>query len=367
MTPLMFTPMTLRGLTVPGRVGVSPMCQYSCRPAEPGFVTDWHLAHLSSFAVGGAPLILTEATAVTREGRISPWDAGLWQDQQMRGWHRIVEQVHRVGSRIGVQLAHAGRKGSTYAPFHDRSGSVSPEDGGWQTASASRLAFGRYAAPRALSTEEVAEVVQAFARAAARAFRVGFDAVEIHAAHGYLIHQFLSPLVNDRDDRYGGGEEGRSRLLHEVVDAVRAAVPDRLPLLVRVSATDWTTDVPGGVEGDVERTVELCRGLAARGVDLVDVSSGGNVPAPSIPLGPGYQTRFAERVRASVDVPVSTVGMITTARQAEHVLDAGQADAVLLGRAALADPRWWHRAAHHLGHALPWPPQYSRINDQDVF
>lgn len=367
MAPLIFTPMTLRALELPGRVWVSPMCQYSCRPGEPGFVTDWHLAHLTSFAVGGAPLVMTEATAVTREGRISPWDAGLWDDQQMRAWHRIVEQVHRVGSRIGVQLAHAGRKGSTYPPFHDRTGNVSVEDGGWEAVSSAARAFGRYAVPRALRTEEVAAVAVAFARAAARAVRVGFDVVEIHAAHGYLIHQFLSPLVNDRDDRYGGGDEGRALLLHEVVDAVRAVIPDRLPLLVRVSATDWTTDVPGGVEGDVERTVELARGLAGRGVDLVDVSSGGNVPSPEIPLGPGYQTGFAEQVRRAAGVPVSAVGMITSPRQAEHVLRAGQADAVLLGRAALADPHWWHRAAHQLGHDLAWPPPYSRIIDHHVF
>ncbi|SOC57799.1 NADH:flavin oxidoreductase/NADH oxidase [Ornithinimicrobium cerasi] len=367
MPPMIFSPLTLRSLEVPGRAWVSPMCQYSCRPSEPGFVTDWHLAHLMSFAVGGAPLILTEATAVSRDGRISPWDAGLWEDQQMRGWQRIVEQVHQVGALIGVQLAHAGRKGSTYAPFHERSGSVPRDDGGWQAVGAGERAFGSYAAPRGLRTEEVPEIVHAFARSAARAVRVGFDVVEVHAAHGYLLHQFLSPLVNDRSDRYGGDDVGRARLVLEVVDAVRAAIPDRVPLLVRVSATDWSDEVEGGIEGDVARTEQLCRELGRRGVDLIDVSSGGNVPAPTIPIGPGYQTRFAERVREAVEVPVSTVGMITGARQAEDVLRAGKADAVMLARAALADPHWWHRAAHQLGHALPWPPQYARVTDRHVF
>jgi 2,4-dienoyl-CoA reductase-like NADH-dependent reductase (Old Yellow Enzyme family) len=364
---MIFTPLTLRSLRVPGRAWVTPMCQYSCRPNEPGFVTDWHLAHLVSFAVGGAPLILTEATAVSREGRISPQDAGLWEDQQMRGWQRIVEQVHQVGSLIGVQLAHAGRKASTYAPFHPRSGTVPTEDGGWQAVGPGGRPFGRYAAPRGLGTPEVEDVVRAFARAAARAVRVGFDVVEVHAAHGYLLHQFLSPLVNERTDRYGGDEAGRSRVVLEVVDAVRAAIPDRVPLLIRVSATDWSEESPGGIDGDVERTVRLCRELAARGVDLIDVSSGGNVPAPAVPVGPGYQTRFAERVRGAVDVPVSAVGMITAPLQAEHVLRTGQADAVLLGRAALADPHWWHRAAHQLGHELPWPPQYARVVDRNAF
>lgn len=362
-----FEPMTLRGLTVEGRVWVSPMCQYSCRATEPGFVTDWHLAHLTSFAVGGAPMIVTEATAVTNTGRISPWDAGLWEDQHVRGWERVVDQVHRVGSRIAVQLAHAGRKGSAYAPFHERTGSVPVDEGGWQTVGPGTRPFGTYAAPRALDVEEITGVVRSFATAARRAVTAGFDAVEIHAAHGYLLAQFLSPLVNDRTDAYGGDDEGRRRLTYEVVEAVRAVLPDRIPVLVRVSATDWSDEAPGGVEGDLARTVELARGLASRGVDLVDVSSGGNLPAPAVPVGPGYQTRFAHTVREEVGIPVATVGMITQPRQAEHVLATGQADVVSLARAALADPHWWHRAAHQLGHDLPWPPQYRRILDRHVF
>ncbi|WP_228255095.1 NADH:flavin oxidoreductase/NADH oxidase [Ornithinimicrobium avium] len=363
----MFEPMTLRGLTVQGRVWVSPMCQYSCLPSEPGFVTDWHLAHLTSFAVGGAPMIVTEATAVTNEGRISPWDAGLWEDQHIRGWERVVTQVHRVGSRIGVQLSHAGRKGSVYAPFHRRSGSVPAEEGGWATVGPGEDAFGAYAGPRALSVEELDGIVRSFAHAARRAVTAGFDAVEIHAAHGYLLAQFLSPLVNKRTDGYGGDDEGRRRLTYEVVEAVRAVLPERIPVLVRVSATDWSEESPGGVTGDLRRTVELARGLEDRGVDLVDVSTGGNVPDPTIPVGPGYQTRFAHALRTDVGIPIATVGMITQARQAEHVIATGQADVVSLARAALADPHWWHRAAHELGHELPWPPQYRRVLDRHVF
>ncbi len=367
MPPKIFEPLTLRGLTVPGRVWVSPMCQYSCRSSEPGFVTDWHLAHLMSFAVGGAPLVMTEATAVTNDGRISPWDAGLWEDQHVTAWHRVVHELHQVGARVGVQLSHAGRKASVYAPFHERSGSVARADGGWETVGPSAVAFGRYAAPRELTVEEIGRSVASFAQAASRAVRCGFDAVEVHAAHGYLLAQFLSPLVNRRDDHYGGSDEGRGRLLLEVVEAVRAVLPDRIPLLVRLSATDWSDDAPGGVEGDLERTVSLSRRLQERGVDLLDISSGGNVPSARIPVGPGYQTRFAAAVREAVDIPVSTVGLITQARQAEHVLATGQADVVSIGRAALADPRWWHRAAHQLGHSLPWPPQYARVDDSQVY
>lgn len=343
------------------------MCQYSCRPSEPGFVTDWHLAHLTSFAVGGAPLVLTEATAVTKEGRISPWDAGLWEDQQITGWERVVRQVHEVGSRIGIQLGHAGRKGSVFAPFHDERGSVSLDDGGWETVGPTPQPFGRYDSPRGLRTDELDGIIRAFAQAARRAVIAGFDAVEVHGAHGYLLAQFLSPLVNDRTDGYGGSDAGRSRLLEEVVVAVRAVLPDRIPLLVRLSATDWSEQAPGGVEGDLDRTIAVAQRLAGLGVDLVDVSTGGNEARASIPVGPGYQTRFAASLRRELSIPVSTVGMITDARQAEHVLATGQADAVMIARAALADPHWWHRAAHTLGHELPWVPQYGRIVERSVF
>lgn len=365
--PKIFEPITLRGLTVPGRVWVSPMCQYSCRPSEPGFVTDWHLAHLTSFAVGGAPLVMTEATAVSSTGRISPWDAGLWEDQHVAGWHRIVQQVHQVGSPIGIQLSHAGRKGSTYPPFHERTGTVPRDDGGWETVGPSSIPFGAYAAPRVLTVPEIRGVVGSFALAARRAVASGFDVVELHGAHGYLLSQFLSPLVNVRDDEYGGSLERRSRFLLEVAEAVRGVLPDRIPLLVRLSATDWSTESPGGVEGDLERTVTVAGWLEERGVDLVEVSSGGNLDDVEVPVGPGYQTRFAAAVRRAVGIPVGAVGMISQARQAEHVLVTGQADVVSIARAALADPRWWHRAAHQLGHPLPWVPQYARVIDRHVF
>lgn len=367
VTPLIFEALTLRGLTVAGRVWVSPMCQYSCRPSEPGFVNDWHLAHLMSFAVGGAPMVMTEATAVTSTGRISPWDAGLWEDQHVAGWHRIVHQLHHVGTPVGIQLSHAGRKASVFPPFDPRSGSVPRDEGGWESVGAGEDPFGRYAAPRRLGVGEIDGIVTAFAHAARRAVGCGFDAVEVHAAHGYLLSQFLSPLVNTRDDDYGGSEERRSRLVLDVVDAVRSVLPDRVPLLVRLSATDWSPDAPGGVEGDLERTVALARRLQDRGVDLLDISSGGNVPSPSVPVGPGYQTRFAAAVKDAVEIPVSAVGLITQARQAEHVLATGQADVVSIGRAALADPRWWHRAAHELDHTLSWPPQYARVVDSQVY
>lgn len=366
-TPEIFRPLTLRGLTTQGRVWVSPMCQYSCRDSEPGFVTDWHLAHLMGFAIGGAPMVLTEATAVSGAGRISPWDAGLWTDQHVAAWHRIVRQVHQLGTPIGVQLSHAGRKGSVYAPFHERSGTVPPQEGGWPTSGPTGRPFGRLAAPQAMSASDVSGVVADFAQAARRAVACGFDAVEIHAAHGYLLAQFLSPLVNTRDDEYGGSDRGRSRLLLEVVDTVRGALPDRIPLLVRLSATDWSDEAPGGVEGDLARTVALARDLEEHGADLLDVSSGGNVPAPRVPVAPGYQVAFAAEVRRAVGIPVAAVGMIRGAEQAEAVLADGQADVVLIGRAALADPRWWHRAAHRLGHDLAWPPPYGRVVDDQVY
>lgn len=366
MRSLLFEPLTLRGLTIGGRAWVSPMCQYSCDPAHPGHVTDWHLVHLGSFATGGAPLVVAEATAVVPGGRISPRDTGLWEEAQVDSWQPLVDFVHAQGSRIGVQLAHAGRKASTHAPF-EGSGSVPPAEGGWPTVGPTDEPFGPYAAPRALSEAEVEAVPAAFAAAARRAVAAGFDTVELHGAHGYLMHQFLSPVVNTRTDRYGGSDEHRMRLLLETVEAVRGAVPDAMPVLLRLSATDWDESVPGGVEGDLERTVAVAAAARERGVDLVDVSSGGNVARPRIPAGPGYQAGFAGRVREQAKVATSAVGMVTRAHQAEHILRSGQADAVMLGRAALADPRWWHRAATALGVELDWPGQYARVTDRQVY
>ncbi|QTE29706.1 NADH:flavin oxidoreductase/NADH oxidase [Pengzhenrongella sicca] len=351
MTSRLFEPLTLRGTTFTNRVWLAPMCQYS---AVDGVPNDWHLVHLGARAVGGFGLLLTEAAAVVPEGRISPQDAGLWNDEQAIAWGRIVDFVHEQGTPIGVQLAHAGRKASTYRPWGAGRGSVPAADGGWTAVAPSESAFPGYAAPVALTAAELAEIPRAFAAAAARADAAGFDVVEVHAAHGYLLHEFLSPLSNDRTDEYGGSLENRARLTVEVVDAVRAVWPDDKPVLVRFSATDWTD---GGLT--VDEVTQVAKELAAHGVDLVDVSSGGNVPA-QIPVGPGYQVAAARAVRDGSGLPVGAVGLITTAHQAEQVLLDAAADVVLLGRAALRDPMWPHRAAAALADAVPLPAQYAR-------
>ena len=359
MPSQLFSPLALRGLTLAHRGWVAPMCQYSVRSAdEPGTPNDWHLVHLGQFAAGGAALILTEATAVNAAGRISPRDTGIWTDEQAECWSRITDFVHRNGpggTKIGIQLAHAGRKASTYWPFAAESGSVPRAQGGWQTVGATAEPFGPLAAPQELDEAGIAGVVDDFRTAAARAVWAGFDTIELHAAHGYLLHQFLSPLVNTRDDMWGGSEAGRSRLLLAVVDAVRAVIPDRMPLLLRISASDWAQ---GGLEPDEVAAIALAAG--ERGVDLVDVSSGGAVPGVQIPLEPGYQVPFAARIRRATGLPVGAVGLISATRHAEQIVAAGDADAVLLARAALRDPHWWLRAAVELGVDLPWAPQYER-------
>jgi 2,4-dienoyl-CoA reductase-like NADH-dependent reductase (Old Yellow Enzyme family) len=327
------------------------MCQYS---ATDGLPNDWHLVHLGQFAVGGAGLILTEATAVTAEGRISPFDTGIWNDEQAEAWRRIITFVHERGAAIGVQLAHAGRKASTRRPW-DGPGTVPPAEGGWQSVGADDQPFGDYAPARPLTTEEVAEIPGQFAIAAQRALGAGFDLVEVHFAHGYLAHQFLSPLSNSRTDRYGGDFEGRTRLALEITDAVRAAVGPAVPVFARISATDWTDD--GWTIDDSVRLVKL---LAERGVDLVDTSSGGNTPNPEIPLGPGYQVPFAERIRSETGVPTGAVGMINEPEHAEQIVTNGSADAVFLARALLRDPHWPLRAAHALSADVPWADQYLR-------
>jgi 2,4-dienoyl-CoA reductase-like NADH-dependent reductase (Old Yellow Enzyme family) len=355
----LFEPLKLRGLQLRHRGWVAPMCQYSVRREDaPGTPNDWHLMHLGQFAAGGAALILTEATAVNAAGRISPEDTGIWTDDQAQAWGRITEFVHRYGSadtKIGIQLAHAGRKASTYAPFAPESGSVPPAEGGWRTVGPTAAAFGRYAAPDALDEAGIRRVIADFRDAAARAVWAGFDTVEIHGAHGYLLHQFLSPLVNTRTDGWGGTAAGRSRLLLEVVEAVRGVIPDAMPLLLRVSASDWSD---GGLEP--EDVADVVEQAAARGVDLVDVSSGGAVHGANIPLGPGYQVPFAAAIRRQAGIPAGAVGLITTAAQADSIIREGSADAVLLARAALRDPHWWQRAAVELGHELAWAPQYER-------
>lgn len=348
----LFSPLTLRGTTFRNRAWVSPMCQYSSTHGHP---SDWHLVHLGSLARGGAGLVVQEATAVTPEGRISPWDAGIWTDEQAGDYARIVDFVRGQGAVPGIQLAHAGRKGSTQRPW-DGTGYVEPADGGYGTVAPSPVAFGGWPVPKELSVDDIADLVEAFAAAAQRSLAAGFEVAEIHAAHGYLVHQFLSPLSNHRADGYGGDLAGRSRFLLEVVRAVRGVWPDDKPLFVRLSATDW---VHGG--WDVRQTVEVARLLAGEGVDLVDVSSGGLSPDQKITVGPGYQVPFAREVRQGSGLPVAAVGLITDAHQAEQVLTEGSADAIVMARELLRNPHWPLLAAAELAEDTSlWPAQYQR-------
>jgi 2,4-dienoyl-CoA reductase-like NADH-dependent reductase (Old Yellow Enzyme family) len=349
----LFDPLTIRDVTFANRVFVSPMCQYS---SEDGYANDWHFVHLGSRAVGGAGLVLTEATAVLPEGRISPQDLGIWEDGHIEMLAKIVGFIHEQGSVAGMQLAHAGRKASTSRPWegHD---AVPESEGGWtKVVAPSALKFSEtYLMPQALSIEGIREVVDAFAAAARRACQAGFRVVEIHAAHGYLIHEFLSPLSNKREDEYGGSFENRTRLCREVVAAVRSAWPRGLPLFIRISATDW---VEGG--WTIEESVRLAGELKEMGVDLVDCSSGGNALHAEIPVGPGYQTQFAERIRREAGIMTGAVGMITEPAQAEHIVRTGQADAVIMAREFLRDPYWPLRAASELAQTIAWPVQYLR-------
>ena len=349
----LFSPLRLRGVELPNRIGVSPMCQYS---SEDGFANDWHLVHLGAFATGGAGLVITEATAVSPEGRISPQDLGIWKDEHVPFLRRIVDFVQRHGAVAGIQLAHAGRKASTRRPW-DGSGAVGPEEGGWsEVVAPSAVPFAdHYPRPRELDARGLAEVVDDFREAARRALEAGFRVAEVHAAHGYLLHEFLSPLSNRRADDFGGSFENRVRFPLEVVDAVREVWPEELPLLVRISATDWA-----GGGWDLEQSVEFSRRLRGRGVDLVDCSSGGLVPNASITVGPGYQLPFAEAVRRGAGIATAAVGLITEPEKADQVVRRGQADLVLLGRELLRNPRWPLEAAHRLGAPGRWPAQYLR-------
>jgi 2,4-dienoyl-CoA reductase-like NADH-dependent reductase (Old Yellow Enzyme family) len=349
----LFDPLPIRDVTLANRVMVSPMCQYS---STDGFATDWHFVHLGSRAVGGAGLVFTEATAVVPEGRISPQDLGIWSDEHIEPLARIVDFIREQGGVTGMQLAHSGRKASTYRPWEGH-GMVPESAGGWTNVVApSAIRFEEhYPLPKALTIDGIKEIVAAFADAARRACQAGFRVVEIHAAHGYLIHEFLSPLSNHRQDIYGGSFENRTRLLREIVAAVRSVWPERAPLFVRISATDW---VDGG--WDIEQSVALARQLKTAGVDLIDCSSGGNVPHAKIPVGPGYQTPFAERIRREANTMTGAVGMITSSVQAEHIVGTGQADAVIIARELLRDPYWPLRAARELEQAVSWPVQYLR-------
>jgi len=349
----LFDPLVIRAIRFANRVFVSPMCEYS---SLDGYPSDWHFVHLGSRAVGGSGLVLTEATAVLPEGRISPQDLGIWMDDHIEALARIVRFIHEQGSVAGMQLAHAGRKASTYRPWAGQ-GRVPENEGGWNNVVApSALAFAdSYPMPRALSIDGIQNIVNAFAAAARRACEAGFRVIEIHAAHGYLIHEFLSPLSNQRTDAYGGSFENRTRLLREVVAAVRGVWPEQAPLFVRISASDW---IVGG--WDIQQSVELARQLKELGVDLIDCSSGGNVPRAEIPVGPGYQTPFAEQIRREANILTGAVGMITSPTQAEDILATGQADAVIIAREFLRDPYWPLRAARELGQPMSWPVQYLR-------
>ncbi|MFF7277136.1 NADH:flavin oxidoreductase/NADH oxidase [Streptomyces griseorubiginosus] len=354
----LFEPFTLRDVTMANRVWMPPMCQYSAAPDGPeaGAPNDWHFAHYAARAAGGTGLVVVEATGVSPEGRISPYDLGIWNDTQVEAFRRITRFLVSQGTVPGIQLAHAGRKASTDRPWTGGA-PLAPDAGGWQPLGPSAVAFDeRHPVPTELTSAQIAEVVGQFAEAAGRARAAGFEVAEIHGAHGYLIGNFLSPHSNHRTDEYGGSYENRTRFALEVVDAVRAVWPDDKPLFFRVSATDWLEE--GGWTPD--DTVRFARDLQAHGIDLLDVSSGGNASGVRIPVGPGYQVPFAARVKAETTLPVAAVGLITDAEQAEKILSNGEADAVLLGRELLRNPSWARHAARELGGDVHVPDQYHR-------
>lgn len=346
----LFTPIKIRDLEVKNRLWVSPMCMYSCL-AEDGVVGQWHLVHLGARAVGGAGLVMAEASAVNPEGRISLWCPGIWNNEQVVGWRVITEFIRAQGSKSAIQLAHAGRKAS----LGDGNKTARPEEGGWQTYSSTDEAFRGYQAPRMLETQEVSELVEDFVKAAKNAVLAGFDALEIHAAHGYLIHQFLSPITNQRADKYGGSLENRARFLIEIITAIRLVIPEGMPLMIRFSATDY---VEGGWDQLQTNQVAIwCKDL---GVDLFDLSSGGIVTGVKIPTGPGYQVEFAKSTKKATNADVIAVGQITDAQQAEDIVSSGEVDIAMVGREFLRDPYFALRAAHQLGADIQWPFQYER-------
>ncbi|AGG89744.1 NADH:flavin oxidoreductase/NADH oxidase [Rhodanobacter denitrificans] len=349
----LFDPFTQRSLTLRNRLVVSPMCEYS---AVDGVPNDWHLVHLGSRAVGGAGAVIAEATAVSAEGRISPQDTGLWNQAQVEAWQPIARFIKAHGAIAGVQLAHAGRKASTLRPWEGH-GPVPAGQGDWRIVAPSALPFDDgWQVPQALDEAGIQAVIADFREATRRALAAGFNLVEVHAAHGYLLHQFLSPLSNRREDRYGGSFENRTRLVREVIVAVREVWPAELPLWLRLSATDWMDE--GG--WDIGQSVELARQLKPLGVDLIDVSSGGLLPHAKIPLGPGYQVPFAAQVRREAGVATGAVGLITGAEQAAQIVANGEADVVLIARESLRDPYFPRRAAQQLGAKIDAPAQYQR-------
>ena len=349
----LFSPLTLRSVTFHNRIFVSPMCQYS---SDNGMPNNWHLVHLGSRAVGGASLVCVEASGVSPDGRITPWDAGIWSEAHARAWKPVADFIRDHGAVPAIQLAHAGRKASCNRPWLGGK-PLAPSEGGWQTLGPSEVAFGSYPAPRAMTIEDIRRTVEEFRSAARHALDAGFDVAEVHGAHGYLLHSFCSPLSNLRNDDYGGTLEKRIRLPLEVARAVRETWPRDKPVFYRVSASDW---YEGG--WDIEQTITLCKRLKDIGIDLIDCSSGGNIHDQKIALGPGYQVPFAEAVRASVGIATGAVGLIAEPTQAEQIVSLGHADAVFLARAMLRDPYWPRHAAKALGIELPWPDQYKRAD-----
>ncbi len=352
--PALFQPMTIRGVTFRNRIWLSPLCEYSAE--TDGVPTDWHMVHLGSFAIGRAGLVMTEATSINAVGRISPHDVGIWNDEQVAAWKRITDFIHSQGVVAGMQLAHAGRKGSTAPDWRvDYEGSTPADQGGWTTVAPSAAAFGDYDVPEELDVAGIDAVVNDWVHAARRAIAAGFDLVEIHAAHGYLLHQFLSPLANERTDEYGGSLENRARLLRRVVQAVREEIGDAVPLFVRVSATDW--DERGITVTDV---ATVAGWVHDDGADLIDTSTGGIAPGIPIPTGPGYQVEFADTIRRTAEMSTNAVGLITLPEQANEIIESGKADAVMLGRELMRDPHFALRASTALGYSLPyWPAQYT--------
>jgi 2,4-dienoyl-CoA reductase-like NADH-dependent reductase (Old Yellow Enzyme family) len=352
----LFSPLKLRSLTLPHRIAVSPMCEYS---SIDGFASDWHFVHLGSRAIGGASLVITEANAVSPEGRITPQDLGIYKDEHIAGLKRITSFLHEHGAFAGTQLAHAGRKASMATPW-EKTALVPPEEGGWQPVAPTAIRFDEpYGVPTALDRTGLDKIIADFAAATRRAVDSGFDLVEVHAAHGYLLHEFLSPLSNHRTDEYGGSFENRVRFPLAVVRSVRAAWPQHLPVFVRISATDWAPESLGPA-WDLPQSVEFAKLLKREGVDLVDVSTGGNHPAQQIPTGSGYQVHHAETVRREADIPTAAVGMITDPAQADQIVRSSQGDLVLLARELLRNPYWPLQAAEALHQPITWPVQYAR-------
>jgi 2,4-dienoyl-CoA reductase-like NADH-dependent reductase (Old Yellow Enzyme family) len=352
----LLTPLKLRSLTIPNRIAVSPMCEYS---SVDGFANDWHFVHLGSRAIGGASLVITEASAVSPEGRITPGDLGIWKDEHISELKRITDFLHQHGSYAGTQLAHAGRKATMSVPWENVR-TIPASEGGWQPVAPSAIRFDEpYPLPTALDRPGMDKIIADFIAATHRALAAGFDLVEVHAAHGYLLHEFLSPLSNHRTDEYGGSFENRVRFPLEVIRAVRSTWPQHLPVFVRISATDWAPESLGA-SWDLPQSVAFAKLMKNEGVDLIDVSTGGNHPAQQIPLGPGYQVHHGETIRRQADIPTGSVGMITEPAQADQIVRTGQADLVLLARELLRNPYWPLHAAEALHQQTPWPVQYAR-------